>query len=448
MHNNAASTEHESPQPSADSGSTGSVDEHPAPKLKAPAASSRMRRWRRARYYAFETIKDRQSLLPLIGALLGGLLGALLTNLGTMPDPEKWTITVGSARAGLLSGLSILFAGLSIVLALASVTIQNVVGRFSLRMVRIYLRDAGDQIVIAVFVLAATYNLVYWYGLRGLPGDAFAPPIGVIAAAVLLFVSGGSMIWYLGALSSWFRIDAILQRVGRAVIGAAWKVARQHSDDSPVTMSGLTASSDAMPIHAQTSGYLTDVDTQGLLDLARRYDGAFVLERGIGSSVVQGEPIGWFTHNAPTQSADTVADTVADLIHIDGERAMDREASYGLCILVDIAIMALSPAVNDPNTAAQVIEEMTMLLPKLAQIQTGSYGRVDEGGRLRVAVPALSFGDYVELATAQIVLYAGKDPVVVAALVRLAHLLSQLDLHEDDRRAVQTLATKVNALQS
>ena len=165
-------------------GAAATGSEYLAFEVDSSEETATRRRWHRVRLYVGEAIKENQTVLPLIGALLGVLLAIVLNRVGTSPDPETWSITVESARNGLLSALSILFAALSIVLALASVTIQNVVSRFSLRMLRISLRDAWDKVVIAIFALAASFDLSLWYLLRGMPTEALAPSGGVVLAVL------------------------------------------------------------------------------------------------------------------------------------------------------------------------------------------------------------------------------------------------------------------------
>ena len=160
-----------------------------------PDEQASQRRLHRVRRRVVEAVSENQWLLPVAGVVAGVLLALVLGRAGGSPDPDLWAVTAGGARSGLISALSILFAGLSIVLALASVTVQNVVGRFSLRMLRIYLRNAWDKAVIAAFAMAATFILVEWYLLRALPPDALAPVSGVLMSALLLFFSGAMMIW-------------------------------------------------------------------------------------------------------------------------------------------------------------------------------------------------------------------------------------------------------------
>ena len=127
-------------------------------------------------------------------------------------------------------------------------------------------------------------------------------------------------------------------------------------------------------------------------------------------------------------------------------RSLGQAAGYGIFVLVDIAIMALSPGVNDPNTAVQVIEQMTFLFPQLAQVRSGPLGRTDADGRQRVAVRAWALGDYIEMATTQILLYVGEDPAVIRALGHFVRVLEGLELGERDKKAVDTFALKVRGL--
>jgi uncharacterized membrane protein len=388
---------------------------------------------------------ENQWLLPVAGAVVGVLLALGLGRVGGDPDPDTWTITVAQTRNGLISALSILFAGLSIVLALASVTIQNVVGRFSLRLLRIYLRNPGDKAIIAAYAMAFAFIMGEWYQLRALPPDALTPVGGVLMSALLLVFSGGMIVWYMGALASWFRVDRTARRISRLTLHAARSVEEGYRQDSPAAESSFERPPDAMSLPAPGSGYVTDVDTQGLLDLALDYDVEFVIDRAPSGSVVQGEPIGWIAAGKRA-SGGPPPDQVADMIGISDVRELDRSVEYGLFIMVDMAIMALSPGVNDPNTAVQVIEEMMFLFPLLAQVRLGPVGRTDGEGVQRIALRAPTLGDYVEMATAQIVLYSGGDPAVIGALQHWVRVLEGLDLSEGDREAVDTFAARVRGL--
>jgi uncharacterized membrane protein len=197
---------------------------------------------------------------------------------------------------------------------------------------------------------------------------------------------------------------------------------------------------------AHHPGFLTEVDARGILDFAVRYDAEFVIDFGIGRRVAQGEQIGWMVVGQNSPGDLPPLDLIEDYFDITEVRELDRAVEYGTLVLVDMAIMALSPGINDPNTAVQVIEEMMFLFPELARFHLGPFGRTDEEGRQRVAVQAFTYGDYLEMATTQIVLYSGEDPAVISALQHFARVLQTLDLTESDREAVEQYVSKVQGL--
>jgi uncharacterized membrane protein len=92
-----------------------------------------------------------------------------------------------------------------------------------------------------------------------------------------------------------------------------------------------------------------------------------------------------------------------------------------------------------------VIEEMSFMFPEIAKVPLGPYAVPDNESWPRVVVKARSFGELVELATTQIVLYGITDPNVVMALRRFATSLELLDLNADDRRYVDEFAAKLAA---
>ena len=126
-------------------------------------------RWLERRFR--EASRDNQWLIPVIGATSGVIL-ALLIGTGGGPEDDPWTVSVDRSRDTLSGALALVFTSLSIVLALASVAAQNVVGRFGSRVMRIYARRSPDRWVIGAFVLAAMFIIVEQFQLRRLDPDA------------------------------------------------------------------------------------------------------------------------------------------------------------------------------------------------------------------------------------------------------------------------------------
>ena len=133
------------------------------------------------------------------------------------------------------------------------------------------------------------------------------------------------------------------------------------------------------------------------------------------------------------------------MIDVSETRELALSIEFGVVALVDIAIMALSPAVNDPNTAVELIETMSFLFPEIAATPLGPDAVPDEESWPRVVVAMRTFGELVELATTQMVLYGLSDPMVADALRRFADSLGRLDLDDRDRARVDEFAASVAA---
>ena len=395
--------------------------------------------WRWLRRRLREAVRDNQWLLPALGALTGFAL-AMVIGTGDEVETDGWTVTVDRSRDTLLAVLGLVFTALSIVLALASVSAQNVVGRFGSRVLRIYTRRSADRWVVGMFALAASFILVEQFQLRGLDPSSPAPVAGLVISAILLVISGTTLIWYISSVIRWFRVDRTVARVVEVERQTLHGVARERSGSAPASIPERPKT--VTDLLAPRSGYLAEVDTEMILRVCGNTAALVVLTSPLGTPVVEGQPIGWVASRDPLDQLPPETH-IADRLDLSGTRELLHSVEFGLYGLVDIAIMALSPAINDPNSAVVVIEEMSFLFPHLAKAPLGPYAVPDTESWPRVIVSARSFGQLVELATTQIVLYGITDPNVARALRRLADSLNLLDLDDDDQRHVDEFAAKL-----
>jgi uncharacterized membrane protein len=397
-------------------------------------------RWLRRRFR--EAVRDNQWLMPAIGAITGFLLAHIVgTGTGTEDDP--WTVTVDRSRDTLIAALGLVFTALSIVLALASVAAQNVVGRFGSRVLRIYARRSPDRYVIAVFAMAAIFILTEQFQLRRLDPTDPAPIAGLTISVFLLVISGSMVIWYIATLSRWFRVDEVVEAIIEFERHVLRRVARDRREGSVQAMMPERPDN-STSLRAPKSGHLAEVDTDKLLEACNELDAIVVIDRKLGDPVVENEPIGWLAGKGSLTETLPVS-RVARMIDVSRTRELGQYIEYGIVAMVDVAIMALSPAINDPNSALEVIEEMSFLFPEIAQVPLGPYAVPDNESWPRVVVMSRTFGEYVELATTQIVLYGITDPNVVMALRRFATSLELLELNDSDRRYVNEFADKLRA---
>jgi uncharacterized membrane protein len=334
--------------------------------------------------------------------------------------------------------LGLVFTAFSIVLALTSVAAQNVVGRFGSRTLRIYVRRSADRWIIGAFALSATFILSEQFQLRKLEPTGPAPAAGLTISVLLLVFTSSLMIWYIASVIRWFRVDQAVAGVIDSEHRALRAVTRHRQGTSPCAIPERPA--EARDMISPRSGYLAEFDIDIMLEEARTLGALVVITRPLGAAVFEDEPIGWFSSPLGAASGPQVAQQV----DIARTRELAQSIEYGLYALVDIAIMALSPAVNDPNSAVEVIEEMSFLFREIDKVRLGPYAIPDAESVPRVVVAARTFGELVELATTQIVLYGINDPSVVTALRPFVDSFDLMDLEDADRRAVDEFAAKLD----
>ena len=154
-----------------------------------------------------------------------------------------------------------------------------------------------------------------------------------------------------------------------------------------------------MVVHSDRGGIIQALDVEGLLALGEHIDGLIVLTRTVGDFVPRGSVLARvFCHGAvPGEQR------VRGLIAIGDERTIDQDAAFALRILVDIALMALSPAVNAPTTAVQVLDYVEEFLQSVGEHELHHIAvlRADSH-RARVAIPRRTWSEYLDLGVTEI----------------------------------------------
>jgi uncharacterized membrane protein len=164
---------------------------------------------------------------------------------------------------------------------------------------------------------------------------------------------------------------------------------------------------------------IQSVDVAALVRLARSCGGVIEMKSAIGDTVVEMTPLlqVWGVHHDPDEKA------LQDAIELGGERTFEQDPKYAIRLLVDIAIRALSPAVNDPTTAVQALDQIEDLLLRIGQrhLDMGEYR--DAQGRLRLVLAMPSWEDLLLLAFDEIRAYGATS---VQVMRRMKALVSDL----------------------
>lgn len=232
-----------------------------------------------------------------------------------------------------------------------------------------------------------------------------------------------SVLLFLAHLAEQIRIESMFRTVHAETTGTLRLLAENEqsadSDDAPT-----------MPVEgtvrlcARRSGFLVSVNEGSILTAARRAGAVVILDRLPGDSVIAGTPIAaaWPVDGTGPLSPEVVealAGNVADAVRTGSERTPAQDPTFGLRQLVDVALKALSPGINDPTTAVHALSHASAILCHVARCGLGRRLLRDDDGRVRVILPRPQLPAMLDLVVTQPRRYGAADPEVLGRLLVL-----------------------------
>ena len=349
-------------------------------------------------------------------AVLAVALSAVRPNVGE--DPVWWPGEPSSARGLLetLAGSSLTVVAL--VFSLQVVALQLAASQYSPRLLRTYARDAWIQGSLAVLLSTFVFCLV----TLALFGTVERPPRLSVAVAVLLGLACvGALVGVVAHIVSSLRVETMMAEIhsdAETVLDSAYG---SDVGEAPLGWPAVARSGDeGAPVRADRPGFVQAVDRQAIAQWADEH-GAYVrLGVAPGSHVLVGDPLGrvW-----PGDVDDGDGAAVRRAVLVGFERTPDQDPAFGIVQLVDIALRALSPSVNDPTTAEHALGHLASLLGEIAVRSAGPVRRTESGSTLRVVEPVPMVADLLADTVRPVARAAGPNvPVLLGLLELLGHV--------------------------
>jgi uncharacterized membrane protein len=344
---------------------------------------------------------------------VGGGLGLAISYASLAVDhpawaPNGWTYTPSTALTVLTTIVASSVSLTGFVVTVSVLVVQMSTGSFSARYMRLFYRDRVLKGVLAVLVL----TFVLSFSLLRRVDDS-VPDLGVTLAGFFL---GFAVILFLVFLDRFVhrlravKVASLVAAAGRtALLDGARAVVPGSDGPAPAEIDGLLASAPALVVRASRSGTIQAIDGRGLARLASRSDGVIVLRHAVGDFVSAGAPIAELHGVSAALPRGDAERRVRGLFALGVERTIEQDPAFALRILVDIAVRALSPAVNDPTTAVQVIDYLEDLLTSIGTTP-GLDSRLalrDGTGRLRIVLPSRRWEDFLAVGVTEIRTYGG-----------------------------------------
>jgi len=382
-------------------------------------------------------LKESLWIVPALFAVLGVALAQIdLAFLdGHVSPPRHWALSSETASVVLSAVISAMAGLTGLVVAVAILIIQMATGTLSPRYMRIWFRDSWQKAALAGFLgtLAFAYTLLHNTSERSVPS------FGVALTGIFVLVSLVVFLRYVDRfahLLSPVALSAYVANAGAKVLTsrrlAAAELNAVVSGEEPGPAEVLDRQT-ALAVHSDRNGVVQGADGPGLLKLATRHDCVLLVRCPIGEFVAPGDTLVEVLGGDPPPSEDSLRGRFLT----GAERAFEQDPSFALRIIVDIAIRALSPAVNDPTTGVQLLDYIEALLRLIGERELADrYELRDAGGRTRIILSARAWDEYLRLGVTEIMEYGSTSVQVTRRLRALLESLLE-SVHPANREAVR-----------
>jgi len=345
-------------------------------------------------------------------------------------------VILSSIATSIMTVVSIVFAILLMTLTLAST-------QFSPRILISFVRDRTTHWTLGVFLGTFSYCMAALPAARALP-HPFAPVATVTGAMVLALVCVGWLIYFINHISRSISVNHIVDRIARETELVIDELMPYPRGPFPLPdRSDVSPAKDGAPIFSRQSGYICYVDVKQLIALAKAYGICVQLERRVGQFVPAGVPL-----VRVSQPERALADRALHLIaafDIGPTRTMQQDVEFGVIQIVDIALRAISPAVNDPSTAISCVDQLSRIIILWISREPPPSHYYAPPHVLRLVVPWMSFDGLLDTAFEQIRHYAVADVAVSLRLIRAFSDIASATQHANLRKRLLERARHVTA---
>lgn len=400
-----------------------------------------------------EGLRSSLFFVPMVLVVVGGLVGQLMVGVDSSVDggvdglPLFLTSTVDSAREVLsvVAAATITFAGIAFSVSL--LVIQQASSQYSPRVVHSLFRDPFNRRVMGAVVGTFTYCLIVLRAVRGPledSGEPVIPNLSVGVAVILGVMAILAIVAFIDHNAHSMEVSEILSRVTDTTveqIERCWPDRQEGRDGIAVDDSVPSGPGHVLAFTA--SGWLQQVDEAALMEVVPP-GGTLRLETAVGRYAIRGTPLGtiWPAAAVP-EGAEAAA---ADAIQLGRVRTMQQDPSYGIRQLVDVALVALSPGVNDPTTAQEAIFHLAQVIREGFVRDLPPPVTTHDDGRRIIHGEAPTHEALLALAFAEIRRSAAPHPAVNTYLLEALHLVHRSMLAEglgERAAAVRAVAERV-----
>ncbi len=359
-------------------------------------------------------------VLPGAMVVAGILLAVQLVGLdrsGAVPQglvASPWLYNGGGTGArtllGAVASSTIGVAGTVFSITIAALSLAA--GQMGPRLLRNFTRDRGNQVTLGAFLGTFSYTLMVLRSVRTQNEGEFVPHLSLSVSILLAFVCVANLVYFVGHMASRINVDTVVDLVSEDVRQA---ICRLMHDSPQPPRPGPGGWSTAKVVADQRRGYLQQLDESGLAGWAADHATSVRLLVRPGDYVFPGAPIAFVMPAVPEVEA-----AIRRACAVGPERTSTADLEFPIRQLVEVAVRALSPGINDPHTAMSVLDRLGAALCDAVQRHLSNGVTLHQGCPVLV-VPAI---DYAGLTDAMFHLIRQNAAGSTAVLIRALEVLT------------------------
>ncbi|MDP2356190.1 MAG: DUF2254 domain-containing protein [Beijerinckiaceae bacterium] len=397
-------------------------------------------------------IRAQLWLLPALMAVGAALLAYVALSYGgvvrDLAGDSAWWLYSGdasTARNLLAAFLSGLITMTSLVVSVTIVILTTAASQLGPRLIAYFMGDRQIQFVLGLFLGTTLYVVIVMRTLNDELGDEGIPHAAVTVASLMTIACVFALLFYVHKIARSVIADNLVEQVCESLLTDIRDILDEEAGDDdpePVSMGDRQCSS----ISLGRAGYIQLIDYEQLVKLASKHDviirlnvraGHFVLANGTHVEVWDG-----------AEGGETLADEIRKTAVIGSTRTSAQDLEHGLRQLVEIGLRSLSPGINDPFTAATVIDRIGSTLENIFERRLPPHFLADEAGEVRVIADRSDLTGLIGAAFNQIRQAGAGQPAIILALAETlrrlapsAHQMARQALLDQLQRLEQTAAT-------
>ena len=324
-------------------------------------------------------------------------------------DPQVAQVILAGIAASIMTVVSIVFAILLMTLTLASM-------QFSPRIMISFSRDKVTQWTLGIFLGTFSYCMAALPAAHSAP-HPFAPVATVMGAMLLALICVVLLLFFIHHISQAISVNNIVDRIAQETVAVINETMRYpHVPGHQQNSTPLRANPSEVPVLSTASGYIRFVDMRRLVAVAKHAHVTVRMLRRVGHFVPEGIPLMMVSKGARLSPA--AASELLESVDIGPTRTLQQDVEFGVLQIVDVALRAISPAVNDPTTAINCIDQLSRILIRFESREPPDDLRYDPPGIVRASIEGTHFDRLLEAAFDQIRIYSKSDRAVSLRLLR------------------------------